>query len=152
ARFDAACRVLASPFPLGCLPPSGYARNMRRSAILGTGHYVPSKVVTNDDLAKLMPTSDEWIQQRSGIKERRFIEEDGIGASDLAVPASKMAVERAGRELKDVDMIIFATLSPDVNFPGSGCLLGEKLGLPGGPALDARNQCRCFLYSPSIAA
>ncbi|MEZ4298068.1 MAG: beta-ketoacyl-ACP synthase III [Polyangiaceae bacterium] len=124
---------------------------MRRSAILGTGHYVPTKVVTNDDLAKLMPTSDEWIQQRSGIKERRYIERDGIGASDLAVPAAKMAVERAGRELKDVDMIVFATLSPDVNFPGSGCLLGEKLGLPGVPALDVRNQCSGFLYSLSIA-
>ena len=124
---------------------------MRRSAILGTGHYVPTKVVTNDDLSKLMPTSDEWIQQRSGIKERRYIEHDGIGASDLAVPAAKMAVERAGRELKDVDMIIFATLSPDVNFPGSGCLLGQKLGLPGVPALDVRNQCSGFLYSLSIA-
>jgi 3-oxoacyl-[acyl-carrier-protein] synthase III len=124
---------------------------MRRSAILGTGHYVPSKVVTNDDLAKLMPTTDEWIQQRSGIKERRFIEHDGIGASDLGVPAAKMAVERAGREIKDVDAIIFATLSPDVNFPGSGCLLGDKLGLPGVPALDVRNQCSGFLYSLSIA-
>jgi 3-oxoacyl-[acyl-carrier-protein] synthase-3 len=124
---------------------------MRRSAILGTGHHVPSKVVTNDDLAKLMPTSDEWIQQRSGIKERRFIEHDGVGASDLAVPAAKMAVERAGREIKDVDMIIFATLSPDVNFPGSGCLLGDKLGLPGVPALDVRNQCSGFIYSLSVA-
>ncbi len=124
---------------------------MRRSAILGAGHYVPTKVVTNDDLAKLMPTSDEWIQQRSGIKERRYIEHDGIGASDLAVPAAKMAVERAGRTLKDVDMIIFATLSPDVTFPGSGCLLADKLGLPGVPALDVRNQCSGFLYSLSIA-
>ena len=124
---------------------------MRRSAILGAGHYVPTKVVTNDDLAKLFPTSDEWIQQRSGIKERRYIEHDGIGASDLAVPAAKMAVERAGRTLKDVDMIIFATLSPDVTFPGSGCLLADKLGLPGVPALDVRNQCSGFLYSLSIA-
>jgi 3-oxoacyl-[acyl-carrier-protein] synthase-3 len=124
---------------------------MRRSAILGAGHYVPTKVVTNDDLAKLMPTTDEWIQQRSGIKERRFIEEDGIGASDLAVPASKMAIERAGRTVKDVDMIIFATLSPDVTFPGSGCLLADKLGLPGVPALDVRNQCSGFLYSLSVA-
>lgn len=124
---------------------------MRRSAILGAGHYVPTKVVTNDDLAKLMPTSDEWIQQRSGIKERRYIEHDGIGASDLAVPAAKMAVERAGRTLRDVDMIIFATLSPDVTFPGSGCLLADKLGLPGVPALDVRNQCSGFLYSLSIA-
>src|SRR5262245_57379065 len=124
---------------------------MSRAAILGVGHHVPAKVVTNDDLAKLMPTSDEWIQQRAGIKERRFIEHDGQGASDLAVPAAKMAVERAGRTLRDVDMIIFATLSPDVNFPGSGCLLGDKLGLAGVPALDVRNQCSGFLYSLSIA-
>jgi len=124
---------------------------MARSAILGVGHYVPTRVVTNDDLAKLMPTTDEWIQQRTGIKERRFIEHDGIGASDLAVPAAKSAVERAGRSLKDVDMIVFATLSPDVNFPGSGCLLADKLGLPGVPALDVRNQCSGFLYSLSVA-
>ena len=124
---------------------------MPRSAILGVGHYVPTKVVTNDDLSKLMSTTDEWIQQRTGIKERRFIERDGIGASDLAVPAAKMAVERAGRSLRDVDMIVFATLSPDVNFPGSGCFLGEKLGLPGVPALDVRNQCSGFLYSLSVA-
>ncbi len=124
---------------------------MPRSAILGVGHYVPSKVVTNDDLAKLMPTSDEWIHQRTGIRERRFIEHDGIGSSDLAVPAARMAIERAGRSVKDVDMIIFATLSPDVNFPGSGCFLGHKLGLPNVPALDVRNQCSGFLYSLSIA-
>jgi len=124
---------------------------MPRSAILGVGHYLPTKVVTNDDLAKLMPTSDEWIHQRTGIKERRFIEHDGIGASDLAIPAARMALERAGRSVKDVDMIVFATLSPDVNFPGSGCLLGDKLGLHGVPALDVRNQCSGFLYSLSIA-
>jgi 3-oxoacyl-[acyl-carrier-protein] synthase-3 len=124
---------------------------MPRSAILGVGHYVPTKVVTNDDLSKLMPTSDDWIQQRTGIKERRFIERDGIGASDLAVPAVHMALERAGRSVRDVDMIVFATLSPDHNFPGSGCFLGEKLGLAGVPALDVRNQCSGFLYSLSIA-
>lgn len=122
-----------------------------RSAILGVGHHVPSKVVTNDDLSRLMPTTDEWIQQRTGIKERRFIEADGIGASDLAVPAVHMALERAGRKVSDVDMIIFATLSPDHNFPGSGCFLGEKLGLPGVPALDVRNQCSGFLYGLSVA-
>src|SRR6516162_6860293 len=121
------------------------------SNILGIGHYVPSKVVTNDDLAKLMKTTDEWIQQRTGIKERRFIEHSGIGASDLAVPASKMALEHAGLEAKDIDAIIFATLSPDHNFPGSGCFLGHKLGLPGVPALDVRNQCTGFLYGLSIA-
>jgi 3-oxoacyl-[acyl-carrier-protein] synthase-3 len=125
--------------------------NPVRSALLGVGHYVPSKVVTNDDLSKLMPTSDEWIQQRTGIKERRFIEHDGIGASDLAVPAAKMAIERAGRSVSDVDMIVFATLSPDITFPGSGCLLADKLGLPGVPAIDIRNQCSGFLYSLSVA-
>jgi 3-oxoacyl-[acyl-carrier-protein] synthase-3 len=124
---------------------------MHRSAILGVGHYVPTKVVTNDDLAKLMPTSDAWIQQRTGIKERRYIEESGIGASDLAVPAVKMALERAGKQASDVDMIVFATLSPDHNFPGAGCFLAHKLGLPGVPALDVRNQCSGFLYSLSLA-
>jgi 3-oxoacyl-[acyl-carrier-protein] synthase-3 len=122
-----------------------------RSTILGVGHYVPTKVVTNDDLAKMMSTSDEWIVQRTGIKERRFIEHSGIGASDLAVPATKMALEHAGLGVKDIDMIIFATLSPDHNFPGSGCFLGDKLGLPGVPALDVRNQCSGFLYGLSIA-
>ena len=122
-----------------------------RSAILGIGHYVPTKVVTNDDLAKMMTTTDEWIVQRTGIKERRFIEHDGIGASDLAVPACKAALERAEIDLRQVDMIIFATLSPDHNFPGSGCFLGHKLGLAGVPALDVRNQCSGFLYGLSIA-
>ncbi|MEZ4384890.1 MAG: beta-ketoacyl-ACP synthase III [Nannocystaceae bacterium] len=123
----------------------------KRAAILGSGHYVPSRVVTNDDLAQMFNTSDEWIVQRTGIKERRFIEENGIGASDLALPATKMALEQAGREAKDIDAIIFATLSPDIYFPGSGCLLGHKLGLPGVPALDVRNQCSGFLYSLSVA-
>jgi 3-oxoacyl-[acyl-carrier-protein] synthase-3 len=124
---------------------------MARSAILGAGHYVPGKVVTNDDLSKLMNTSDEWIQQRTGIKERRFIEENGIGASDLAIPAAKMALERAKLTEKDVDAIIFATLSPDLNFPGSGVLLQHKMGMATVPALDVRNQCSGFLYSMSVA-
>jgi 3-oxoacyl-[acyl-carrier-protein] synthase-3 len=124
---------------------------MPYSAIAGSGHYVPSKVVTNDDLAKLFPTTDEWIQQRSGIKERRYIEHGGIGASDLALPAAKMALERAGKTERDVDAIVFATLSPDYFFPGSGVLLQHKLGIPAVPALDVRNQCSGFLYSLSIA-
>jgi 3-oxoacyl-[acyl-carrier-protein] synthase-3 len=122
-----------------------------RSAILGVGHYVPSRVVTNHDLAKLMTTTDEWIVQRTGIRERRYVEHSGIGASDLAVPACKMALEQAGVEVKDVDAIVFATLSPDHNFPGSGCFLGDKLGLQGVPALDVRNQCSGFLYGLSVA-
>ncbi len=124
---------------------------MRRSAILGVGHHVPSKVVTNDDLAKLFNTSDEWIVQRSGIRERRYIEGDGVFASDLAVPACKMACEKAGVALSEIDAIIFATLSPDAFFPGTGCFLQAKLGLPGVPALDIRNQCSGFLYGLSIA-
>ena len=124
---------------------------MARTAILGLGHYVPSKVVTNDDLAKLFDTSDEWIQQRTGIKERRYIEESGIGPSDLAVPAVKMACENAGIDVSEVDAIIFATLSPDHDFPGSGCFLGDKLGLAGVPALDVRNQCSGFLYGLQVA-
>lgn len=124
---------------------------MTRSTILGVGSYVPSKVVTNDDLAKLMTTSDEWIFQRSGIKERRYIEESGIGASDLAVPATERACQHAGIQKEQIDAIIFATLSPDYTFPGSGCLLGHKLGLPGVPALDIRNQCSGFLYGLSVA-
>jgi len=122
-----------------------------RSTILGVGHYVPTRVVTNDDLAKLMTTSNEWIVQRTGIRERRYIEHSGIGASDLAVPAARMALEHAGKAAKDVDAIIFATLSPDHNFPGSGCFLADKLGLPGVCALDVRNQCSGFLYGLSIA-
>jgi len=124
---------------------------LMRSAILGVGHHLPGRVVTNDELSRLMPTSDEWIQQRTGIKQRRFIEQDGIGASDLAVPAAQMALERAGRNVSDIDMIVFATLSPDHNFPGSGCFLADKLGLPGVPALDIRNQCSGFLYGLSVA-
>ncbi|HEY8040554.1 MAG TPA: beta-ketoacyl-ACP synthase III [Polyangiaceae bacterium] len=122
-----------------------------RSAILGIGHHVPSRVVTNDDLAKLMTTSDEWIVQRTGIRERRYIEHSGVGASDLAVPACRMALEHAGLQPADVDAIVFATLSPDHNFPGSGCFLGHKLGLAGVPALDVRNQCTGFLYGLSVA-
>jgi 3-oxoacyl-[acyl-carrier-protein] synthase-3 len=124
---------------------------MARTAFLGLGHYVPSKVVTNDDLAQMFDTSDEWIQQRTGIKERRYIERSGVGASDLAVPAVQMACQQAGVQVSEIDAIIFATLSPDFNFPGSGCFLGDKLGLPGVPALDVRNQCTGFLYGLKVA-
>jgi 3-oxoacyl-[acyl-carrier-protein] synthase-3 len=124
---------------------------MLRSTILGVGSHVPSRVVTNTDLAKLMTTSDEWIFQRSGIKERRFIEKSGIGVSDLAVPAARAALEHAKLRVEDIDAIVFATLSPDYFFPGSGCLLGDKLGLNGKPAIDIRNQCTGFLYALSVA-
>jgi 3-oxoacyl-[acyl-carrier-protein] synthase-3 len=108
-------------------------------------------VVTNHDLAKMFNTSDEWIVQRSGIRERRYIERDGIGVAELAEPAARMACERAGCAVSDIDAIIFGTLSPDAFFPGSGCFLQARLGLKGIPALDLRNQCSGFLYGLSIA-
>jgi len=123
---------------------------MRKTAILGLGQYLPERVVTNDDLAKMFTTSDEWIRQRTGIVERRFAE-DGTGPADLAVPAARQAVESAGIQMHDIELIIFATLSPDYFFPGSGCVLQEKLGLPGIAALDIRNQCSSFIYGLSIA-
>ena len=123
---------------------------MARSHILGTGFYVPPRVVTNFDLEKMMDTSDEWIQQRSGIIERRYVDE-GMGASDLALPASRQALESAGMKAQDLDLIIFSTLSPDYTFPGPGVLLQDKLGCDTTPALDIRNQCSGFLYGLSVA-
>ena len=107
-----------------------------RSVVLGCGSYLPERILTNAELAQRIDTSDEWIVQRTGIRERRFIEHEGIGASDLAVPATKMALEHAGLSERDIDAIVFATLSPDHNFPGSGCFLSDKLGLARRAAID----------------
>lgn len=123
---------------------------MQNSRIIGAGFYVPPKVVSNDDLSKLMDTSDEWIVERTGIKERRFVE-DGVGASDLGVEASKNALNSCGLEPKDIDLIIFATLNPDYFFPGSGVLLQHKLGCRHIAAIDIRAQCSGFIYSLAIA-
>ena len=125
---------------------------MKKTLITGTGRYVPPRVVTNDDLAQWMDTSDEWIQQRSGIEQRHWVpEEGGVGASDLGLEASKIALEQAGWKAEDIDLIIFATLSPDIFFPGSGCLLQHKLGLTATPALDIRQQCTGFIYGLTTA-
>lgn len=125
---------------------------MRRTVIRSTGKYLPPRVVTNDDMTQWMDTSDEWIQQRTGIEQRHWIpEEGGVGASDLGLGAAKIALERAGWQAEDLDLIIFATLSPDLNFPGSGCLLQNKLGLSDTPALDIRQQCTGFLYGLEVA-
>ncbi len=121
-----------------------------RSTILGTGHYVPDRVVTNLDLMKLMDTSDEWIRQRTGIVERRYAPH-GVGPSDLAFEASKRALEAAGLAPRDIDCILFATLSPDYSFPGSGVLLQRLLGLSEIPAFDIRNQCSGFIYCLQVA-
>jgi 3-oxoacyl-[acyl-carrier-protein] synthase III len=127
--------------------------------ISGTGFYVPPRVVTNAMLAEQfgIDTTDEWIRQRTGIEERRFADE-GVATSDLAAHASEEAISRSGIKKTDLDMIIFATLSPDCHFPGSGVYLQKKLGLPDGtdakfvPALDIRNQCSGFLYGLATAA
>lgn len=123
---------------------------MRGSRIAGMGHFVPENIVTNDHLAVLMETSDEWIAKRTGIRERRWVVGD-VGATDLAVPAVEQALAEAGMTAGDLDMIIFATLSPDVNFPGSSCLLQARLAVPGIATLDIRNQCTGFVYGLSVA-
>ena len=125
---------------------------MRRTFIKSTGRYVPDRLVTNDDLTQWMDTSDEWIEQRTGIKQRYWVpEEGGVGASDLGLEAAKLALDKAGWKPEDIDLIIFATLSPDIFFPGSGCLLQAKLGLETTPALDIRQQCTGFLYGLATA-
>jgi 3-oxoacyl-[acyl-carrier-protein] synthase-3 len=118
--------------------------------IAGTGHYLPERVVTNADLEKLMDTSDAWIQERSGIKERRFAE-PGTGSTGLGLRAAQAALESAGWTPEDVEFIVFATLSPDYYFPGNGVLLGAELGLKGVGALDVRNQCSGFIYGLAAA-
>src|SRR5439155_13076603 len=126
---------------------------MPNAYISGTGFYVPPRVVTNDDLAKQykIDTTHEWIVQRTGIEERHFADE-GVGSADLACEAAKKALARAKLQPHDLDMIVFATLSPEHCFPGSGVYLQQKLGLCEGPnakfvpALDVRNQCSGFLY------
>ncbi len=123
-----------------------------RSIIKSTGRYVPPEIITNQDLTQWMETSDEWIQQRTGIKQRHWVSKDGnIGSSDLGYEASKIALDRAGWRPEDIDLIIFATLSPDYYFPGSGALLQRKLGLSTTPALDIRQQCSGFIYGLNIA-
>lgn len=123
---------------------------MRNARILGAGRYLPERVVTNDDLSTRMETNDEWIQQRTGIRQRRF--SDGItGASDMGALAARMALDKAGLQPKDIGCIILATLSPDIAMPASACLLQNHLGLAGIPAFDVRNQCSGFLYSLAIA-
>ncbi|HET9553064.1 MAG TPA: beta-ketoacyl-ACP synthase III [Anaeromyxobacteraceae bacterium] len=123
---------------------------MPRAAFAALGTAVPDRVVTNADLTKLMETSDEWIQQRTGIKERRWVEE-GQGTADLAEAAARRALDKAGWQPSDVEAIVFATLSGDHMFPGDGCYLGARLGLPGVPAIDIRNACSGFLYGLSVA-
>lgn len=124
---------------------------MVRSKIAGIGKYVPGHVVTNSDLMKYMDTSDEWIQERTGVKERRFADRTKETTTTMGVEASKIAIERAGITPKDIDFIVFATLSPDYYFPGCGVLLQRAMQMKEVGALDVRNQCSGFVYALSVA-
>ncbi len=125
---------------------------MYKSKITGMGMYVPEKIIKNDDLTKYMDTNDKWIRERTGIEERHWaVEGDGNTTATMAVKASKIALERAGLTAKDIDLIVFATLSPDYYFPGSGVLLQEQLGCDTIGAIDIRNQCSGFVYALTTA-
>ena len=114
---------------------------MYNSIITGTGYYVPENIVTNDDLSKLMDTSDAWIQERTGIQQRRFATRGKDTTTSMGVRAAQMAMEKAKINKEDIDFLIFATLSPDYYFPGCGVLAQKELGLHTVGALDIRNQC-----------
>lgn len=124
---------------------------MKKSKIIGIGHYVPENIVTNADLEKVMNTTNEWIVERTGIQERRWFNPDKDTVSNMAAKATKMALERAKLDVKEIDFIVFATITPDYFFPGSGVLLQRELGLQGIGALDIRNACSGFIYALSIA-
>ncbi len=123
---------------------------MPRTEFISTGLYVPERVVKNDEFTQWMETSDEWIRTRTGIEERRWVAE-GQGGADMAYEATQVALRRAGLKASDLDCIIYCTLSPDFFFPGTGVFLQRKLGVPGIPCLDVRNQCTGFLYGLSVA-
>lgn len=125
---------------------------MPSTKIAGVGHYVPDNVVKNSDLELIMDTSDQWIQERTGIQERRWVTQDSDDTTSvMGTKAARKAIADAGIETEEVDFIIFATLSPDYYFPGPGVLVQEKLGLPNIGALDVRNQCSGFVYGLSVA-
>ena len=124
---------------------------MYHSKIAGLGFYVPSNVVTNDDLSKIIDTNDEWIQERTGIQERRHIIKGEDTTTTMGVKAAEIAIERSGVAKEDIDFVVFATLSPDYYFPGPGVLVQRDLGLRTVGALDVRNQCSGFIYALSVA-
>ena len=120
---------------------------MKLSKIAGIGMYTPKNVFTNNDLTRYMETSDAWIQERTGIKERRFADRTGETTTTMGVAAAAIAIERAGLTPQDIDFIVFATLSPDYYFPGCGVLLQRAMKMKEIGALDVRNQCSGFLYA-----
>ncbi|MBC6990050.1 MULTISPECIES: 3-oxoacyl-ACP synthase III family protein [Hymenobacter] len=124
---------------------------LRYSEIAGVGHYVPERVVKNADLEQIMETTDAWIQERTGIRERRYFTEGVDTTANMGAQAARRALEQAGLTPDDVQLIVFATLSPDYIFPGSGVLLQRELGIKDNiPALDVRNQCSGFIYGLSV--
>jgi 3-oxoacyl-[acyl-carrier-protein] synthase-3 len=124
---------------------------MFRSIVAGVGHYVPEQVVTNEYLSQLMPTTDEWITERTGIKERRYFTEGKDTVSNMAAKASLRAAERAGIDIQQIDCIVFATITSEYYFPGSGVLLQRELNLTSIPAIDIKMQCSGFVYALSVA-
>ena len=124
---------------------------MYKSKITGLGYYVPENVVTNDGLSKIIATTDEWIQERTGIKERRHIIRGEDTTTSMGVKAARIAIERSGVAYDDIDFVVFATLSPDYYFPGPGVAVQKELGLRTVGALDVRNQCSGFVYAVSVA-
>ena len=118
--------------------------------IVGTGRHVPGRPIQNDELSRVMDTSDEWIRPRSGIAQRHFVAE-GEGVSDMAVVAAQKALQAANVDRAEIDYVIFATMTPEHVFPGSGALLGAKLGIPGVPALDIRQQCAAMPFGMQVA-
>ncbi|GAB3948562.1 ketoacyl-ACP synthase III [Spirosoma harenae] len=125
--------------------------NTLYASIKGLGFYVPEKVVTNDDLTQYMDTSDAWIQERTGIKQRRYFTYGKDTNASMATAASRMALDRANVDAKEVDLIVYATITPDYYFPGSAFLMQRELGLEGVGVIDIRNQCSGFVYALSIA-
>ncbi len=124
---------------------------MYHSKIKGLGYYVPDNVVTNDDLSRIMDTNDEWIQERTGIQERRHIVPGEDTTTTMGVKAARIAIQRSGVAITDIDFVVFATLSPDYYFPGPGVLVQRDLGMNTVGALDVRNQCSGFVYAISVA-
>jgi len=125
---------------------------MKHSKIVGLGHHVPETVISNHYLSNIMDTTDEWIIERTGIKERRWIDPAKDTVANMSAKASRMALERAGLKETDIDFIVFATITPDYFFPGSGVLLQRELGLDGRiGAIDLRNACSGFIYALSVA-
>ncbi|HNP54958.1 MAG TPA: hypothetical protein PKK69_10070 [Ferruginibacter sp.] len=124
---------------------------MPNTRLAGMGYYVPKNVFTNQNMQQFMDTSDEWIQERTGIKERRFADRLGETTTTMGVAAARIALERAGITAQEVDFLIFATLSPDYYFPGCGVLVQRAMQMKEIGALDIRNQCSGFVYALSVA-